>query len=134
MRAKKAVFATLPLAVLVAFGACASGGGGGGDSSRSGGANRIIEEEIVEMESQSVFQIIERLRPQWLQVRGMMSTTGPALIQVIVDGVRQPGSLENLNNFRGSEVRELRYLNARDATTRYGTDMAGGAIEVLTRR
>jgi hypothetical protein len=35
---------------------------------------------------------------------------------------------------RATDVEELRYLNARDATTMYGTDMAAGAIQVITKR
>ena len=30
-------------------------------------------------------------------------------------------------------VQELRYLNPRDATTRYGTGFMGGAIVITTR-
>jgi hypothetical protein len=42
--------------------------------------------------------------------------------------------VEILRSIRAGDVEEARFLNARDATTRYGTDMTAGAIEVVTRR
>lgn len=114
------------------LGGCASSGGGGTGS--SGSSTVITEAQIQEIESLDSFSIVQRLRPQWLQVRGMASAQGRATIAIIVDGVRQPGGPEVLRSLRGSEVQEMRFMNARDATTRYGTDMTAGAIVVQTRR
>jgi len=133
MHKRKPVSILAPVLALAALlGGCASGGGGA--SSGGGGPNVITQEQISDLESLDVFAIVQRLRPRWLQVRGMSSAQGQAQIAVIVDSVRQQGSIELLRSMRGLDVRELRYLNARDATTRYGTDMTAGAIEVFTRR
>jgi hypothetical protein len=120
------------LGLIALLGGCASPGGGGGSS--RGSTNVITQAQISELESLDVYAIVQRLQPRWLQVRGMSSAQGQAQIAVIVDSVRQQGSIELLRSMRGLDVRELRYLNARDATTRYGTDMTAGAIEVFTRR
>ena len=84
--------------------------------------------------SLDLYAVVQRLRPRWLQVRGAVSAQGRATIAVILDGVRQQGSVELLRGMQAGDVREVRYLGARDATTRYGTDMTAGAIEVFTRR
>ena len=42
--------------------------------------------------------------------------------------------LRLLRDFKGTDAEEVRYLNARDATTRYGTDMTAGAILISTKR
>lgn len=134
MRMRKPMSKLAPaLALAALLGGCASSGAPAG-SSTSGNPNLITEEQITELESLDVYAIVQRLRPRWLQVRGMSSVQGPAQIAIIVDSVRQPGSVEVLRSMRGLDVRELRFLNARDATTRYGTDMTAGAIEVFTRR
>lgn len=117
------------LALTVGLGACASSGSSGPRRS----STRITAEEFEDFSQQDVFSIVQRLRPQWLVVRAPASTQGRAQISVIIDGVKQTGSVEVLRSIRGSDVDELRYINARDATTRYGTDNVAGAIEVITK-
>ncbi len=120
------------LAMLMALGACASGSGGGGGAPRSS-STRLVAADFQNDVGFDVYTIIQRHRPRWLQVRGATTAQGPARISVIIDGTRQQGSVEVLRSIAGSEVDELRFLNARDATTRYGTDMTAGAIEVVTK-
>jgi hypothetical protein len=47
-------------------------------------------------------------------------------------GVRM-GGLEELHSIRAADVESIRFINARDATTRWGTGHMGGVIEVLLR-
>jgi hypothetical protein len=125
----------VPLALLalsVALGACASGGGGSSPS-RSSSA-RLTAAELEVDASQDLYTVIQRRRPQWLQNRAPSTAQGRQQISVILDGVRQQGSVEVLRSMRAGDVEEVRFLNARDATTRYGTDMTAGAIEVVTKR
>jgi hypothetical protein len=44
------------------------------------------------------------------------------------------GGPEALRQIRIQELEEIRFISATDATTRWGTDHAGGAIEVKLRR
>jgi len=122
----------MALGMVVALAACASGGGTSGGAPRSS-STRLIAADFDSDVGLDVYAIVQRYRPRWLQVRGGTTAQGPARIAVIIDGTRQQGSVEILRSIRGSEVDEIRYLNARDATTRYGTDMTGGAIEVITK-
>jgi hypothetical protein len=62
-----------------------------------------------------------------------MSSTGGGGIMVYVDGVRR-GGLDVLQSIGIEQVGELRFLDANDATTRYGTGHVYGAIEVRTKR
>jgi hypothetical protein len=120
----------LALGLVVALGACASGGSGG---SRRGSSTRMTSEDFENDVSLDLYSIIQRRRPQGLQVRGALSTSGPTTISVIIDGQRQQGGPEYLRSIRGSDVQEVSFMNARDATTRYGTNNTGGAIVVVTK-
>ncbi|MDH5588542.1 MAG: hypothetical protein OEZ65_12405 [Gemmatimonadota bacterium] len=126
MQSFRTVRSVLFLAALAAgLSACASGGGGGG--APRGSTNRIIESELEALVSLDAFEAVQRLRPRWLTPRA------GSVPQVVVDGTQQGGP-EALRRFRVSDVQELRYLSAGDATMRYGTGFPGGAIEVVTRR
>jgi hypothetical protein len=52
---------------------------------------------------------------------------------VVVDGVAL-GAIENLASVNAVTVREIRYIGATDATTRYGTGYVGGVILVTTKK
>jgi len=55
------------------------------------------------------------------------------VLLIYVDGLRMGGP-EALDNLQPNDVQELRFISAADATTLYGTDHAGGIIQVTTRR
>ncbi len=115
--------------VLVA--GCASAGGSGGTSGRD--YDVITLEELEEDPSLDLLTLIQRNRPRWMRPRGSASFSGEVAPAVFVDDVRQSAGVDVLRGMRVVNVRELRFLNARDATTRYGTDMISGAI-LITRR
>lgn len=113
-----------------ALAACASGGGGSSDGPRRS-QNRITQEELVDYTTLNALDAIRRLRPRWLQARG--ATAGGSNEPVaILDGARL-GSPDALASVAVSDVSEMQYLSASDATMRYGTNFPGGAIEVRTR-
>ena len=119
------------LAAALALGAtaCASGGGG---AARPAGAtsNRIVLEEIQDLSQMTGLQAIERLRPRWLQARAGTGGEPPVLY---VDGSRR-SSINDLQSMRTSDLEQMEYMSASDATTRFGTGHGGGAIMVTTRR
>lgn len=98
-----------------------------------GSGDRITAEELQADAAMDLFTLVQRRRPQWLQNRAPSTAQGRQDIAIILDGVRQQGSAEILRSMRSGDVEEVRYMNARDATTRYGTDMTAGAIEVITK-
>lgn len=107
-----------------------------------GRANLITEEEITTAAAglQNVFLVVQRLRPQMLRVRsgstGGGSSSGDVSaneLLVYLDSQRI-GGVDALREVQTTSVREIRYLNASDATTLFGTGHMGGAIQVITKR
>ena len=58
-----------------------------------------------------------------------MSSAAPVV--VFVDNVHL-GGVETLYNIARERIKEIRYFDAADATSRWGTGFSGGAIEVIT--
>lgn len=116
------------LALTLGLAGCATGGAAGEGSAPRGSANRIVEAELQDMQQLDIFQVIQRVRPNWLRSRGGQTA------QVIVDGNPQPGRLDVLRQYRAMQVQELRFMSSSDATTRYGTGYDGGAILITTKR
>jgi len=127
--------------------AVSSGCSSSGSSNTATGAPRtpsrqqnvITAAEIAERaaEASNALQIVQKLRPQMLATRGRFSpadsSDAGARPKVVVDGVAY-GQIENLVNVNAVSVGEIRYLNATDATTRFGTGYVGGVILVTTKK
>lgn len=122
----------IPYLVLLALfvGACASSGSPRSLSSR----NVITQQEIESVNVSTAYEVVQQLRPHLLQGRGQTSIQDPgsSMPVVYVNGVRY-GSPDVLRSMRSLDLREIRFLSASDATTRYGTGHVGGVIEVTTR-
>jgi len=99
---------------------------------RKGSANVIVEGEIPASGAQNALEVIQRLRPAMLRGRtGSSTESGTIVIYVDNQRVNDP---EALTAVPAVTVREIRFLNAGDATTRFGTGHAMGAILVSTKR
>ncbi len=132
-------------AVLVLAAACASGAPGTeGDEPGPAGPgvlqgsvpvrsnpNVLTAEDIRVVDVGNLYDVVRRLRPQWLRARGSASITSARATEAVVyvAGVRQgdPRTLQNINVTRVSRVE---FIDSRDATTRFGTGHLGGAIVV----
>ena len=110
--------------------ACSSGGA----RTARGSSNLITRAELNTLDLSTAYDAVQRLRPHFLRGRGSTSIRdpNPVLPVVYIAGVKQGGP-EALQRVRVSEVSEIRYIGASDATTRYGTGHTGGAIEVILR-
>ena len=121
---------TTRLLVFAAFGfatglaGCASGESGGPRRD----PNRITVEELADYTTLTALDAVRRLRPRWLQGRGAGN-----MPQLIVDGARMGDAQNPLRSLSVSDIQEIRYLTASDATMRYGTNFPGGAIVVTSR-
>jgi hypothetical protein len=136
--------ATLSLLATIAFAAC--GGGGGGTPSaavstapapqRRGNPSIISESEIAATNVSDAYQVVEKLRPNFLHSRGATTLGNAAststLPIVYVDEARMgdPGSLRQVPI---SQIKEIRLLSAADATMRWGTGVPNGVILVVTK-
>ncbi len=142
MRAR-VVMAALVAAICLGCSSSGSGGGAGGASGAAKPSSRqgdlILESEIAERagEASNALQIIQKLRPQMLRSRGMLSPgdagSRATLPKVYVDNVAY-GGIESLSNLNSSQIRQIQYVNANDATTRWGTGHVGGVILVTTKK
>lgn len=118
------------LAVATLLTACVSSGESGPRRS----ADTISPEEMQQANVRTAYDAVQRLRPRWLITRGAASSDGqPAYPVVYLDGVRM-GELDQLHQIAALDIRQIRFVNSRDATTRYGTGHMGGAIVVETAR
>lgn len=114
-----------------------------------GRGNVITEEEIASNGSfTNALEIVQRLRPAMLRVRGGMGgaqaseasssggggmDAGSNEIKVYVDN--QPmGGVDALRQIVPSQLKEIRYLSPSDATTLFGTGNTAGAIQVISKR
>lgn len=118
-------FLVLALALALGTAGCASSGGGGSRPAGSS-SNRIVQAELEALPQMNALLAIERLRAQWLRTR---SGDPP---QLYVDGARR-GNIQNLTSMLTTEIGQIEYMSASDATNRFGTGHAGGAILVTSR-
>jgi hypothetical protein len=114
---------------------------GMGASNPPGGAatvsdrNLLTEEDLAGMEDLNAYQAIRRLKPLWLRYRGQSVLEGPERegLRIYTDGTFF-GDAETLSQIPVRNVMEIRYLDARQATLRFGTDHSVGALLIKTRR
>jgi hypothetical protein len=102
---------------------------------RGGGADHrvITEEEIRAAGYSDAFRLVQSLRPQWLRSRGVTSLSQRETIKVYLDGSLLGGP-EQLQQITASSISSVRFLDAIEATQRWGLDHGQGAIVVSTRR
>lgn len=132
------------LVLIVLAPACASGGTAVtpetdrgaptvGASKRRSSRSVLTAEEIATAQVSTAYEAVERLRPEFLRTHGTMSTqemTTP--IVVYLDNVRA-GTVDALRRIEARDVEAIRYVNSKDATTRYGTGHGGGVLEVTSK-
>lgn len=114
------------------------GGGsapGGAPVPVRGSANVITEAELSQGNYANALEAITRLRPMMLVARGTSTSTESSQQPIVfyLDDVRLNDRMA-LQSIPVERVSEIRFINARDATTRWGTDHGSGAILVTTRK
>ncbi len=98
-----------------------------------GNRNLITREEIAGAFGTNAYDLVQQLRPSWLSRPLTGSSGGLVPVLVYVDG-RHAGGVDELRQVNRETIEKLEWLSAQDATTKYGTGLASGAIEVTTRR
>ena len=91
----------------------------------------LTETEISSVDPPNALDAIRRLRPQFLRTASVSGAAdGPV---VYLDGIRLAGGVEALRDIAATTIREIRRLDALDATARYGAGHQGGAIVIATK-
>lgn len=122
---------TILTAVLLSAGCASSGESGSTSRSR----DLITQTELMEVPHSTVYEAVRALRPRWLQARAgaTFQSRERQTARVYIDGQLR-GELGEMWNLLPTEVSEIRFMSASDATTRFGTNHIGGAIVITTRR
>lgn len=119
---------SLALAGIVVLGAC---------SARQERAPVVESGELIprhEIEAahvQTVWEVVERLHPQWLRKRGVNHLQNEGDIVVYLDNARLGGP-ETLREIHVGGVSSVRFYDAAKAQYRFGVGHTHGAILVST--
>jgi hypothetical protein len=98
--------------------------------------NLITEDEIVDSHASNAYDVIHKLRGNFLSYRGKISIYSPATVSmptVYVDDQRY-GDINVLPSIPAEVIASIRLYRAWDATTRYGINNASGVISIKTRQ
>lgn len=129
------------------LGACASGGSkpaAGAPSTtaaanaapKRGNATLITQSEIEATHLETVYDVVERLRPNWFRTRGGRSEVSAGAASSMLKAYLNSSPLGDVNTLRSvqaASVKEVQFLNAADATTRFGTGHDSGVILVTSK-
>ena len=123
------------VAALGGMAACASAGAGAGSKLRD--YNVITQSEITAQNGVNAYDVISHLRPQYLKTRGRTTiqsqpTVSTEYASVFMDN-QFYGDLNTLHNIATINIKEIHYLPANEAVTRYGMQYGNGVIEIITR-
>lgn len=85
--------------------------------------------------SANLYEAVRRLRPRFLSSRGPSSIANPSAgtVHVSVDG-GPLSAVSVLASFLPNTIAEVRYLNAGDATQRFGANANGGGVLLVKSR
>ena len=134
---------TRPLAaVLLVLAGCAASGTSSGAAEPEAGFDALTRSQLAALPDYSCLQAIQELRPRWLRGRGpsveadetgrgVRVVRGVERVRAYVDGIAR--HLEHLDLLPVRDVEAVRFLNASEATLRFGTGHSAGAILVTTR-
>jgi hypothetical protein len=97
--------------------------------------NIITETEIAQMPSTSLYDLIQKVRPEFLRSRGTssFSTANTEYPVVFVDG-RAYGDMASLRTLVSAQVSQVRYYDAMAAQAKFGVIKASGVIDVTVKQ
>lgn len=133
---------TAALSVLLAAAqACASSGGTKPDVQQSS-RDRVTSIEISSTPGSNAYDLVSRLRPQWLKASGMASIgggtgsrTSSQVTLVYLDGSKI-GELESLRSISSTGIKSMEWISSTRAPivfTDIGSDAVNGVISIKTK-
>jgi outer membrane receptor for ferrienterochelin and colicin len=96
----------------------------------------ITEEEIEASRGTNAFEVIRKVRGNFLTYRGETSAnrnTSRPYPTVYLDD-QQFGSIETLRTIPASQISSIRLFRAWEATTKFGAHNMGGVIAITTKQ
>jgi hypothetical protein len=134
MQSSRRLIATAMLSLAVG---CASAGG-----APVARQNQIVisSEEITAISAPTAYVVIQKLRPNFLRTRGAVhgapvggTNNIEAVDLVVYLNENRLGGSEQLRQISTTDIREIRYFSASEATTKWGTGHSAGAIQIISR-
>ena len=105
-------------------------------ATQTGDATTITEAEIDSAHVSTAYDVIHKLRPQFLVSRGKLSLdpkVPPALPRVYVDD-QFYGDATTLRGIPAGTIESIRSYSGSEAQYKYGHDNAAGVIAITTKR
>jgi outer membrane cobalamin receptor len=96
----------------------------------------ITEEEVEASHANSAFDVIAKVRANFLTYRGETSfdkSRSKPYPTVWVDGMEY-GPIATLKNVPAAQIATIRLYRSWEATTKFGANNTGGVIEIITRQ
>lgn len=91
--------------------------------------NLVTAEELARTGEVSLYEALERVRPHFLRPWSAAAMQNPTVLTVFVGGMRMEGT-SHLRDIMARSVREVRFLEPREANGRFGGNNSGGALLV----
>ena len=118
------------LVAAFAAGGCAAGTARPDRGSSTAGSRVIAQEELATLSVSTARDVLERLRPLWLQSAGAGSRSARLTTEVVVITNGQYfGNLDSLRQIPASTIREIRYMSGSEATNAYPSLASGRHID-----
>lgn len=96
--------------------------------------NIITQQEIAASNATTAYDVIARLRGEFLRDRGPTSLLLPSQNRPVVFlQDHEYGAVETLREFRSSDLAEIRFYTGSEAVTKFGTQYSGGVIQLVPR-
>ncbi|MEO8193761.1 MAG: TonB-dependent receptor plug domain-containing protein [Gemmatimonadales bacterium] len=104
-------------------------------SQSSSHAEEITEEEIAASNQVNAYEVVRKLRANFLSFRGKTSLIGTSNADptVYVDEIAF-GPVSSLKTIPASQITRIRLYRSWEATTKYGMGNMGGVIAVSTKQ
>jgi len=93
----------------------------------------MTAEEILEGSANNALEVVRLLRPEWLVQRGQHAFNGFGMddLRAYLDDI-ELGGVTTLAQVDVQSIESIRFLDAAQATARWGAGHTQGAIQVMT--
>ena len=118
--------------------ACASGGATAGATPKTSSRDKVTSEEILSVPGTTAYDLVYKLRPDWLRSRGTATMVGGSQNQgtlVYLDGVKM-GGLDVLRTINSRGINSIEWVPGNKAAmvlSDVGSAAIVGAIVLTTR-
>jgi hypothetical protein len=93
----------------------------------------ITRDQIDSSDAHNVYELIVRLRPDFLRDRGSVSIqTNTHARAVVFMNDQEYGILETMRNIPTGRIGEVRYFSGNDAVARFGAQYGGGVVMLVS--